>query len=416
MIPNDMELMARLSEVFTPTRPISLPNLLAGRLDLLLRLLGDARAASQHVLLYGDRGVGKTSIAHVLEVLVHSDEEYRPMTPIFVSCDTNDTFKSMWQKAFQEVPVYQSPLGLTPETEATVIGRLDQESSLKSPTDVRRLVDRFEVPVVVIFDEYDRVQDLDARRLMTDAIKLFSDNDTDCTVVLVGVGQSIEELVTAHQSISRNLDFVHVGLMDPQELAGIIEKGFGKVGFRYEVGLDSRIAQLSQGYPHYTHLLGLRAGLSAANRDSDEVIYTDLTQAIRDSLERVDGSIKLEYQDATNSTQPNNLYKQVLLACAMAEKDMMGGFGLSSVREPLQQLLKRDIKPVSYQRHLATFCEPDHGPTLIKTGRPKNYRWRFRNPQLIPFVHLQGVNDGLLDSGLAERLGNPTDAGQGLLL
>ena len=138
-------------------------------------------------------------------------------------------------------------------------------------------------------------------------------------------------------------------------------------------------------------------------RESNTVTYKDLDQAIGDSLERVDGSIKLEYQQATNSTQPHNLYKEVLLACAMAEKDMMGGFGLASVREPLQKLLSREITPVSYQRHLATFCEADHGPTLVQTGRPKNYRWHFKNPQLIPFVLLQGANDGLIGDGVADR-------------
>ncbi len=416
MVHSGLESMARLSDIFTPTRPVSIPNLLAGRLDVLLRLLNDARDASQHVLLYGDRGVGKTSIARVLGVLVSDDEESRPMTPIFVSCDTNDTFSSIWRKVFQEVPISQRRMGFEPQEELMPIGRLDEGRSLDSPTDIRRLIDQFQVPIVIIFDEYDRIQDSDTRLLMTDAVKLFSDNSTDCTIVLVGVGQSIEQLVTAHQSISRNLDFVHVEPMEPYELAGIIEKGFEKANLKYDAGLDQRIGQLSQGYPHYTHLLGLWAGIAAEQRKSDTVTYEDLTHAVRDSLQRVDGSIKLEYQQATNSTQPNNLYKEVLLACAMAEKDMMGGFGLSSVREPLQKLLKRDIKPVSYQRHLAAFCEAEHGPTLVKTGRPKNYRWHFKNPQLIPFVYLQGIKDGLIDEGPVDGIESTIGVSQGLLL
>ena len=132
------------------------------------------------------------------------------MIPVFTSCDTNDTFATLWRKVFQDVTVSQRqrPVGLAPQEDSEVVGRLLDGNPLSTPNDVRRLFDLFESPVVVIFDEYDRVQNQNTRRLMTDVIKLFSDNQTDCTIVLVGVGQSIEELVAAHQSISRNLDFV----------------------------------------------------------------------------------------------------------------------------------------------------------------------------------------------------------------
>ena len=134
-------------------------------------------------------------------------------------------------------------------------------------------------------------------------------------------------------------------------------------------------------------------------RGSDKVEWVDLTKAIKDSLMRVDGSIRIQYEKATDSTQPNNLYKQVLLACAMAGKDARGRFTFSSLRQPLLSLLNRDEKPVGYQRHLAAFCEIERGPALIKTGRSKNFRWHFANPQLIPFVYLQGINDGFILEG-----------------
>ena len=93
----------------------------------------------------------------------------------------------------------------------------------------------------------------------------------------------------------------------------------------------------------------------------------------------------MEYERATDSSQPNNLFKQVLLACAMADKDVRGRFRLADVRGPLQSILHRNINPVSYQRHLSAFCDDDRGPTLIKTGRRRNYRWHFSNPQAYTF-------------------------------
>lgn len=56
----------RLSMAFTPNRPIDLPEFLAGRIPLLRTMKDAIGTRGQHVILYGDRGIGKTSIAHVM--------------------------------------------------------------------------------------------------------------------------------------------------------------------------------------------------------------------------------------------------------------------------------------------------------------------------------------------------------------
>lgn len=396
----DVDFMAtgRLFKAFTPTSPISLPDLLSGRKDTLRKLQFDVLTPSQHVLLYGDRGVGKTSIARVLAVSVQEADIESGTRSIVVSCDTEDTFGSIWRKALQEILLAERRLGFAQHGVRNIIGRLDPAGPLDSPNDLRLLIDSLPNPSVVIIDEFDRARDPRVRALMADTIKLFSDNETRCTIVLVGVGSSIEELITSHESISRNVDYVLVDLMATHELARIIESGFASAGLDFEPGLDFRIAQMSQGYPHYTHLLGLWSGVRALLRGDDMVIGEDLNMAIPDSIQNAAGGIRLEYDRATDSTQPNNLFKEVLLACAMTDKDVRGRFSLSAVREPLQEIIGRPIKPVSYQRHLAAFCEPDRGPVLIRTGRRRNYRWQFANPQLVPFVRLQGMNDGLIAS------------------
>ena len=389
---------SRLFKAFTPTSPISLPDLLSGRENTLLRLQFDVLTPSQHVLLYGDRGVGKTSIARVLAVAVQEADIESGTRSIVVSCDTEDTFGSIWRKAFQEILLAERRLGFAQRGVRNIIGRFDPSGPLDSPNDLRLLIDSLPNPSVVVIDEFDRARDPQVRALMADTIKLFSDNETRCTIVLVGVGGSIEGLIASHESISRNVDYVLVELMAAHELAGIIERGFASAGLGFEPGLDFRIARMSQGYPHYTHLLGLWSGVRALRRGGDTVVGEDLDMAIPDSIQNAAGGIRLEYDRATDSTQPNNLFKEVLLACAMANKDVRGGFSLSAVREPLQKILARPIKPVSYQRHLAAFCELDRGPVLIRTGRRRNYRWQFANPQLVPFVRLQGINDGFIAS------------------
>ena len=394
----EVESTKRVLESFTPTRPIGLPGLLSGRISLLIRLLRDIIAPAQHVLLHGDRGVGKTSIARVLAVLAQEDDKPEGRRSIFVSCDSYDTFGSIWRKVFQEVLLAERTYGFDRSQGSSVVGRWEPDNDISVPNDVRLLLRQLPHNVTVVIDEFDRVDPTsDARRLMTDMIKLFSDTDTPCTIVLVGVGQSIEDLITAHESISRNIDYVPVDPLEPDELAEIVRNGMQNAGLSIEQGLDGKIAHLSQGYPHYTHLLGQSAGLQAVERKSERVTFDDLDSAIPASIENTEGGIQVEYHKATDSTQPNNLFKQVLLACALADKDVRGRFALAAVHAPLQKILSpRYIARSSYQRHLSLFCEPEHGSVLIKTGRRKNYRWHFANPQLVPFVHLQGIKEGLI--------------------
>jgi hypothetical protein len=86
----------------------------------------------------------------------------------------------------------------------------------------------------------------------------------------------------------------------------------------------------------------------------------------------------------------------VLLACALALKDSLGKFSAVDIRKPLRQITGKDYNTGAYQSHLAKFTEAHRGPILKKSGKRRSYRWRFVNPQVIPYVLLQGIQDGRL--------------------
>ena len=394
----DFMALQRLRKAFSPTHPIQLPELLSGRKEILYRLWDDVATPGQHILVYGDRGVGKSSIAKVAGILLQEPRDPTGRRSIVVSCNDGDTYGSIWRKVFQEILLSERQLGFDSHKDRSIVGRWDPGDTIESPNDLRLLVAALPNPITVIIDEFDRIDHEGATsRLMTDTIKLFSDTETPCTIMLVGVGQSIEGLINAHQSISRNMDYVEVEPMLPYELADIIQKGFQTAGLEFEVGLDNKIAQLSQGYPHYTHLLGMWASRKALEQNRQKVTIDNLKAAIPSSISTAAGGIRVEYNRATDSNQPNNLFRQVLLSCALTDKDARGRFSLAALQEPLQKILSpRRINRASYQRHLSLFCEEEHGSVLFKTGRRKTYRWQFVNPQLIPFVLLQGIQDGMI--------------------
>ncbi|MFY9719669.1 MAG: ATP-binding protein [Candidatus Cybelea sp.] len=54
------------SEVFTPSSPIDSNDLFAGRRQQVTQIINAINQGGQHAGLYGERGVGKTSLANVI--------------------------------------------------------------------------------------------------------------------------------------------------------------------------------------------------------------------------------------------------------------------------------------------------------------------------------------------------------------
>src|SRR5436305_14023780 len=94
--------LARVAEAFSPGAPIDRVQLFAGRLELVLDVVNAVPQRGQHVIIHGERGVGKTSLANILEEVLRPRSEDRRLVAR-VNCGTNDTFASLWATAFREV-------------------------------------------------------------------------------------------------------------------------------------------------------------------------------------------------------------------------------------------------------------------------------------------------------------------------
>jgi len=101
---NDLEGIAlSLSRVFTPATAINSEELFCGR-KIQVRAVVDAiNQIGQHAILYGERGVGKTSLGRILAKKVRGREPVPIIAPM-VNCDSGDSYSSIWAKVFSEIP------------------------------------------------------------------------------------------------------------------------------------------------------------------------------------------------------------------------------------------------------------------------------------------------------------------------
>src|SRR5260370_22141703 len=162
----------------------------------------------------------------------------------------------MWRENFRQIQL-QSSRGETTLDE--------QVSDAPNSEDIRQIFTQVGSPTIVLIDEFDRVDET-VGVAMSDTIKTLSDRGTDTTLVLVGVADSVEHLIAEHQSIDRALIQIPMPRMSQKELVAIVTKGMTRLPeMSIEPGLDNRMATISKGLPHFTHLLAKHSALSAIN-------------------------------------------------------------------------------------------------------------------------------------------------------
>jgi Cdc6-like AAA superfamily ATPase len=391
-----LRLIQSLAQAFRPAAPIDRSTLFSGRTTQLADLFGVAEQPGQHAIVYGERGVGKTSLVMVAtEMLGAAGDVLTART----TCDRSDTFGSVWWKVLDQIRVLVTRPGVgfsasPTERSHSAAGLLGSDAT---PYAVRRSIESIagDKRVVVLIDEFDRLGTDDARLLFADTIKTLSDELVRATVVLVGVADTVDELIAEHQSIERAVVQIHMPRMSREELERIVTHGMETAGLTIEPAAVGTIALLAQGLPHYAHLLGQISGRVALDDLRTKVRTSDVDTAVEEAIEKTQQTVLEAYSRATAETRAT-LYPKVVLACAMARGDEFGFFGAGDVRETLGEIAGKSYDTRAFNRHLDELAGPERGNMLQKRAGVGNARYRFGNPLLQPYVLMRGVAEGAL--------------------
>lgn len=406
---NLLRMRVQLATAFNPSGPVSSRDLFAGRLQQITQVVSAVGQVGQHVILFGERGVGKTSLASLThEFWSDVMKDSKDIFPIRYSCSSKDSFGTIWKSIAQlifdlfEKRMVPLPVG---ESWTDIVRTIKSEEA--TPYAIRRFLSLMGKHFIIVIDEFDQLLLPEPVQGFASTIKELSDYLVETTLILVGVADNVDDLVKDYASIERNLQQVKMPRMSTDELKAIIKQGYDRVGLQVIPDSVETMGRLAQGLPNYAHRFAQEGGYSAVDRGSNVVEKQDVDAAISKTIELTNETTRAAYRKATKSNQKGAIFDKVLLACALVPTDDLGYFTAGDVRNPLYQTTKRRYDIPQFVTHLKKFATAEKGSVLQVDGDDWNRRYRFANPLLRPYIVLKGIQDNMIGQEVVERFSHP---------
>jgi len=381
------EKLQTLKWAFSPISPIKKEEFFSGRIIQLEKVCEALNEEGQHAIVYGERGVGKTSLSNIMV------ESFTNLYPIKVTCNRNDNFKSLWVQAFDKIQYSHTTKGLGFKSEdkksLVNIGDSLNPDSLNFQSDIINIISSLNYNFLFIFDEFDNITDKKTRESFADLIKSFSDNNQNTTIVLVGIADDIETLIGNHQSLERCLKQVKMPRMSEKESKEIIEKGLEKLEISIPDKIRDSIVEFASGFPHYIHLICKYGAQEVINNNKTEFSQSYLNIAIKKGIDNTSEQLKSSYRKAAISSATSSKWQAILYACALSPMDNYNCFSKSDILNNYNTLTKKNVKGDSISYNLTQLCEAERGFVLNKLGKGINSRYRFTNPMMRAFIKLK---------------------------
>lgn len=279
----------RLRDAFTPSQPVMDPAMFAGRATILATLIRALEDQRLHVVLFGDRGIGKTSMLHIVtrqardaRYLVH-----------YASCGEEADFNEMFRGVAEALPL-RYHAGYSP------IDGEQKDASMASllpagPVTPRVISDLFArltgTRLLVILDEFDRSPQGGFRRQVAELVKTLSDRSIRVQLVIAGVASDLTELVELIPSIRRNILGLPMPSMAADEVTAMIRNGERVSGVTFDEAAVQTVVTLAAGSPYIAGLLAQHAGIIAVDRGSTTIAPQDVAQAIGRAAEEIGARI-----------------------------------------------------------------------------------------------------------------------------
>jgi Cdc6-like AAA superfamily ATPase len=206
-----------LHEALSPSGPIQSIEHLFGR-EAQMREIDKALCSpGRQVFVYGDRGVGKTSLAQTA-AFAHQSAETEPL---ILGCSRNTTFYDLIDTIARKIqgsePTTKRSSTRSAKIRAVVleVGVEEKRESPELPKAttfsdaielLSTLAPRYPPKTLIVIDEFDVLRE-DEKELFADLIKQLGDQRLPIQFIICGIGESLDNLLALLCQTSQTLDF-----------------------------------------------------------------------------------------------------------------------------------------------------------------------------------------------------------------
>ncbi|HGL6311455.1 AAA family ATPase [Burkholderia multivorans] len=306
------EFGTKLGAVLSASRPIHSIEYLKGRDKELETIKQSLYAPGRHVFIYGDRGVGKSSLGQTAAVQYQSASA----SPVFVSGSPDDTFGTVIAnivtqalrqprtesiKTTRSASIDMARVKMSAGTETSAVDIADRIRSIGDAVALlEEAAEKREGNTAVVIDEFDAILDAGERNKFAALLKQMGDRSVNIKFIFTGIGKSLDELLGAHQSSYRQLEQVELPRLGWDARREIVQAAADAFEIELDNDVNWRIAMVSDGFPYYVHLITEKILWSAFASDNEisqidsELFLHGLGEAILSTA----GELKRPYEKA----------------------------------------------------------------------------------------------------------------------
>lgn len=376
---------------FTPSKPIQAYTHLKGRDEEVQHILGTITTAGQHCMIYGERGIGKSSLA--LSTLEGGREAGVFTQPFFLKrCDNKTKFKDIIEKPIIHLDEEYAAQKKEVTTKTGVglnllkLFRADiavEEKIIIEKQDLTasKVCQAFsELEGVLLIDEFDVVED-SVKHEVAELIKQLSDSNSKLKILLVGIASDGASLIAGHQSVNRCLHEIKLSRIEDKYLYEIISTGESGLGITFEKDVKDKIVEISNGFPYFTHLIGKEAAEVALAEATDPIGQPILARALEKAVINTEGQLKRAYDDAVTSSR-TSVYPSILYAAA---KFADNRFTIQDWIAQIKEDTGKQYNNNGMSNYIGRFTREDKGQILTKAARGV---YKITDPRMPSYIRM----------------------------
>jgi hypothetical protein len=249
---------------------------------------------------------------------------------------------------------------------------------------------------VIVIDEMERIDTASEKEKFAEFIKNIPELSDDIRFIFCGIGHDLTELLQAHASAGRILETIKLERLHHSDLWQILTAVAGKLGVNVQRDALIRIGQISDGFPHYVHLIGESLFWKMFD-DPDEVATSTAEHykaGIEGALQRTEAMLRAGYDKATQKTRNTADYEEALWALADSTADrrqITEIYESSYARIVAKRARTRLPRDTLNQRYLSLKKE-SHGRVVLGFG---SGWFAFRENIMRGYVRLKAEHEGV---------------------